>query len=363
MNDQEPTGDELSDEQVKVLIVLTICSASLSVMGSTAIVFKILRDWILNRCTTPYDRIVLGLSTFDILASISFTIDRFLQPSETSPSPWSFGNPATCQISGFITQLVVPWATWYNCILSYYFHFTVLSQVRLNNFVREYEPWMHLSGIYFLITAIIGYSGGWYDEQLLVGGCWVTDSLIKWIFGGITLMFTYFSMVVNYCVIYSVLRLSLRSEDVSGPEFVQEKLKREAMTMMLLYIAFFFVTVSPHFLVHLLETYFGYGYYNAGKIYPLMILQVTTLPLQGFFNFFIYTKPMYTRFRAANPNKPMYFVIHQALFNPDVPTLTFSSNEQSAPNATSEGDVGNPNQASFHCSFLSNAFEDGSVLS
>jgi len=87
-----------------------------------------------------------------------------------------------------------------------------------------------------------------------------------------------------------------------------------------------------------------------GKIYPVLVLNATFLPLQGLFNVFIYLKPTYIRFRAANPNKSMYFVLHQALFNPEVPQLDFSS-DQSGSNAIAEGDVGNPNQALFNSNF------------
>merc|ERR1719491_2053077 len=55
--------------------------------------------------------------------------------------------------------------------------------------------------------------------------------------------------------------------------------------------------------------------YTSSEIYPLLVLRVITIPLQGLLNAFIYFKPAYTRFRAANPNKPIRFVLHQALFS------------------------------------------------
>lgn len=74
------------------------------------------------------------------------------------------------------------------------------------------------------------------------------------------------------------------------------------------------------------------------------------MPLQGFFNLFIYIKPAYTRFRSANPNKSMYFVLHQALFNPEVPQLTFSG-DQPPSDAIAEEDTANPNWALFNSEF------------
>jgi len=197
---------------------------------------------------------------------------------------------------------------------------------------------MHLSGIYFPITAILGYRRQWYAELELGTYCWITDPKMKWIFAGLPTMFTYLSLIVNNIVIYAVLRKSLQSsEHVDGPTLALKQLMREATTLMFLYVAFFFVTTIPNFALQILETYFGYTNDNMGKIYPLLLLAAMVLPLQGFFNVFIYIKPTYTRFRAANPNKPVHFVLHQALFNPDVPQLTFSSDE-SASNAIAKGD-------------------------
>lgn len=90
----------------------------------------------------PYDRIMLGLSSCDVRSSITWPFNRFFLPSEKGVVG-AFGNPATCQASGFLTQLSVS-AWWYNCISNVYFLLTLLSQVKQKNFVEECELWMHL---------------------------------------------------------------------------------------------------------------------------------------------------------------------------------------------------------------------------
>lgn len=343
----------------------------MSLIGSSLIVFKILRDFALNWSMMPYERIIFGLSTFDILSSITLAINPFLKPRETG-NTWAFGSPATCQASGVLTQLSLFWAWWYNGILSYYFLLTVLSQVRLKNYVRIYEPWLHLSGIYFLITSIIGYRRGWYGALEIGRYCWVTDPILEWIFGLIPIQFTNLSLIINYSIIYAIVRKSLRSsehETVAGPTSVQERIKREAMTLMFLYVAFFQLATLPGGFIWGLETYFGFTKDNLGKIYPLLVLDAIFLPLQGFFNFFVYLKPTYTRFRAANPNKPMHFVLHQALFDPEVPQFNFSndqsfiSNDQSGINAIAEGSAANPNQVLFNSNFRPHASSSNSSSS
>jgi len=277
-----------------------------------------LHDRAQNRSMTPYDRIMLGLSGWDIFASVSWGINDFLYPSFTGRA-WAFGNLATCQLSGFLRQLALS-AWWYNCLLSYYFLLIVLSQVRHKNYVKKWEPWMHRSVIFFPITAILGLLLGWYNATDDTT-CWITDGLIKWIFAGIPVFFTLLSLIINNIVIYVIVRKSLRaSEDVDGLALVQKRRKREATTLMFLYVAAFVVTVTPILVRQGFETYFGSSYHDDVKLYPLMVLDSIFRPIQGLFNFLIYIKPMYTRFRAFNPNKPICFVLHQALFNLKAPS-------------------------------------------
>lgn len=349
VEDPTMTGDHYSSEKQIVLNVLTICSAFLSCIGSSMVIFKIMRDRSQNGSMTPYDRIILGLSSFDVVSSITWAIWPFLLPTVTEKL-WAIGNLATCQAYAFLAQVSFS-AWWYNCLLSYYFLLTVLSQVWRKNFVEKCEPWLHLSVLYFPITAIMGLTRGWYGET----SCWYTDPNITWVCVAIPAFFTYLSLIINYSVIYAVVRRSLKpSEHGRGLTSKQKRLKREAATSMLLYVTFFFVIASPSIVKELLYTYFGYTTEDAGTLYILKIFEAIFLPLQGFFNFFIYIKPKYTRFRAANPKKPMHFVLQQALLNPKVPQLAVSSAQPASRSIFWEEDL---NQALFNSHFPQHAVD------
>lgn len=318
-----PVSD-FSDPWSIVMTVLFNCSASLSLIGSFTILFKILRD---RGSTTPYDRIICGLSSGDIVASITYAMAIIL---------WANASPACCRAYGVLFHLSC-WSVWYNGLLSFYFLVTVLSQIRRKDFVRKWEPWMHLSGIFFPITAIISYRRRWWDVNDLGTACEFDP--ICFLVLGIPFTVSFLSMIVNYSIIYTVIRKSLRSsnewsENVSHPTLVQKRLKQEATTMMMLYVGCFLVTWLPFFVVMIFGKYLGETF-----LYFVLVLNAIFLPLQGFFNVFIYLKPAYTRFRAANPNQPMHFVLHQALFNPKIPQLNYSS-DQSTSNAIAEGDAG-----------------------
>jgi len=332
------TSTELSDNQEKVLYVLLICAATLSLIGSCTIVFKILRGMARNQTITPYDRIILGLSSCDIVASVTYAIGPFFLPTESSLRIWSFGSLQTCQALGFVNQFSCVAAIWYNCLLSFYYLLTVRFGVKRKEFRRKYEIWMHLSVLFFPISALLGYHGSWYAEQDLYMSCWAKDPLVGYILGGIPVAITLLALIINNIVIYAFVRKTIQSIESSefsaGPTLeVTKRLKKEAATQGFLYVASFFGTVIPLVTIQILGG-FGYTSDDQGKIYPLLVLNSIVLPLQGFFNVYIYLRPTYNRFRAADPDKSIYCILQQALFDPNIPKLSFSNAGESNNNPT-----------------------------
>ena len=368
----------LSDSEEIVLSVLQILSAALSLMGSSAIVYKILRHLEKTKTTTPYDRIMLCLSCCDILASITYAMGPLLLPRETSQRVWAVGTDWTCSRLGFLTQLTCLWAVWYNALLSFYFLLTVRFRVGPDKFRGKYEPWMHLSGaIFFPVTAMIGLAGDWYSEERLTMMCWIGEVpkgvggyglLVASLFGGIPTAITLLSLVINNIAIYLFVRKSLlhraastatsktttmtKEEDpetatttTRGSEIgveehndstpsnkrasvksakvrsLEERLTREVAIQGLLYVSSFILTVTPGFILSLLEGV-GFTEGDQGRLYQLLVLNSMLLPLQGLFNVLIYIKPSYSRFRSRYPKKSMVFVLKQALFNQDIPRLS-----------------------------------------
>jgi hypothetical protein len=334
----------LSDQQEITLVVIQILSATLSLIGSCTIVLKILRCLLNNKHTSPYDRIILGLSGCDILGGITYAVGPFLLPNETSIRVSAFGSRSTCAILGFLTQFPCMSAIWYNGLLSFYYLLTVRFQVRRTDFVKKYESWMHLSALFFPATAVTGYIFDWYDEQDLSMTCWAKYPIVGYIFGAIPMVITFLAVIINNIVIYTYVRKSLycvepqsrmyttddtesqeSSEDVVGLTPLQKRLKREAATQGFLYVASFLMTSTPIFVTQILGGSFGYGPDDQERLYPLLILNALLLPLQGFFNVFIYVRPTYTRFKAANPNKAAWPILKQALFDPNIPKTISAS--------------------------------------
>ena len=77
----------LSDAHKKLLAILPIPSATLSIFGSTIIIVMLIKGrkqkpWI------PYQRLLLAMSICDIISSLTLAAGAFLYPKETSDKVW-----------------------------------------------------------------------------------------------------------------------------------------------------------------------------------------------------------------------------------------------------------------------------------
>jgi len=356
-------------------------------IGSSAILFKIIRN--LRRdssTTTPYDRIILGLSTCDVISSLTYALGPFLLPRETSKRVWAFGSRSTCTYLGFFFQLACFWAIWYNCLLSFYYLLTVRFKVRKKDFRKKYELIMHLSGaIFFPVTAATGFFGGWYSEERYTMTCWIgtvprgcSDQdcwggvIVAYVFGAIPYTTTLLSVVINNVVVYTFVRRLLltspknktsrkswkdalssmhlptrpgssanehtsiedsisasRNDSESAKRLTKkQRLAKEASTQCFLYVSTFLMTSACAFTIMVIEGNVPNGAEDLRKLYPLLVLNSMLLPLQGLFNVFIYVKPCYNRFRERSPEKSKWSIVKQALLESDIPKMTESTKSQ-----------------------------------
>jgi len=342
---EAPMHDGVSDGQEMAMSVLQIASATLSLIGSCTIAYKILKSHSRTQYTPPYDRIILGLSSCDIFSSAAFILGPFLIP-RSSERVWAMGTGTTCTGLGFLTQLAFGWAIWYNAVLSFYYLLTVRFQVKRDEFCRKYELGLHLSGaIFFPLTAVVGFIGGWYEIQPQTMICWVQgEGVVPYIFLGIPISITLLSLVVNNSIIYIFVRKTLlnapkptdlaadatsdvENNDVSTRTEEQSdeicrtrdrRLIKEVAIQGFLYVSTFLLTLTPSFV---LQVMYSTGVDDQNILYPLAVLNAMLLPLQGFFNVFIYIRPTYIRFRNANGDRPMLFILKQALFDPKIPRM------------------------------------------
>jgi hypothetical protein len=154
------SSEGLSDAQEKVLAILPIPSAILSILGSATILYMSLKTRKERKWTT-YTRLLIGMSVADIISSVALGAAAFLRPRE-SQQVWTFGNESTCSAIGFLTQFSYS-GLFYNAMLSFYFVLSVRFHLKNEYITRTFEPFMHfLSLMYPLVTAIAGGAMGMY---------------------------------------------------------------------------------------------------------------------------------------------------------------------------------------------------------
>jgi hypothetical protein len=314
----------LSDTQERLLSSLSLLSGSLSVLGSSMIVYLVIQ----NSRKTPYKRILLGLSLCDIVASITYAIQAFLLPADTSQRIWARGTDATCSFTGFLTQLAFS-AIWYNGMLSYYYLLTVRFGVKTATMASRFEPWIHLLCVgYNLGTAIVGYAMGFYSEMELGQGCWIaeypegcevtgdcTGATIGWIFGGLPTVYMFLSIIINNLLIYCFVRRTTRRtsrKSLRGRNHQQNRIQAVA-TQALLYVGTFLLAYSWAFAVKVAES-LGFQAQDEARIFPVLVLQAIFLPMHGFFNLIVYSRPNYLRCRQIFPRESRLWVLRRAWF-------------------------------------------------
>lgn len=103
-DDNEYAYRSLTDPQKTLLAALPIPSAILSVFGSSVIICMALlsrksRPW------TPYNRLLVAMSIYDIVTSIALASATFMGPKETSNKAWAIGNDSSCSAMGFFNNI------------------------------------------------------------------------------------------------------------------------------------------------------------------------------------------------------------------------------------------------------------------
>eukprot|EP00934_Nitzschia_sp_Nitz4_P002615 Nitzschia sp. Nitz4//scaffold51_size120721//93135//94421//NITZ4_003742-RA/size120721-processed-gene-0.163-mRNA-1//-1//CDS//3329553907//2605//frame0 len=324
------TDESLSDGQEMLLSLVYTSSSILSLVGSSTIVSKVVRNlW----RATPYDRLVLGLSVCDIFGSIGYALYPYMGPRETSIRVWAAGTKGTCSFMGFLTQFGFA-AVLYNGFLSIYY---LLIRVTRRVFAQRYEPWMHAIPILFALgTGTLGASAGWFSEVQVGLGCWLNDyppgciddcisDELGWAYGGIPIFFTLMSLIVCHTLIFLYVRQEFRKANVVDSERLkrQRRYRQEVATQGLFYVFnWFFCFWSPT-AVRIIES-FSLNLQEK-DIYWLLLCQATALPLQGFLNMLVYIRPNYKRVRTAFPDLGVIAAFQRACLDSQIPKISETS--------------------------------------
>ena len=155
-----------SNDQSKILSLIPLPPALLSILGSTCIIASIRRS---KKRKGTYERIMLIMSVYDMLFTIVLVISPFLTYSDK----WwrSFGTPQTCNLIGTLFQMSLSNMMYYGA-LSFYFLLTIRFHMTQDTIAKRIEPWTHgVCILWPLVTSLVGAFLNWYDELEVRQNC------------------------------------------------------------------------------------------------------------------------------------------------------------------------------------------------
>lgn len=129
---------------IKVIFTNARISSSLSIVSSLLIVIAIFRSQL--KFTRIYNRIMLGISTMDIISSIPIPFTTLPIPIEdtTSKLPGAAGNIFTCNIQGFVANFGYMGSLLYSGGLTLYYFCRIQCKTSDYDFRKVREKVIHV---------------------------------------------------------------------------------------------------------------------------------------------------------------------------------------------------------------------------
>lgn len=339
----------LDDARYIPMLVLGCISSFLSFLGSSCMLYmtsKSARQKILHR-------ILLGLSVADLTSSVALFFMPFSAPSFLGLAG-AVGNHVSCSAAGFFLTTFSMVGCCYNCYLSLYY----MLSVRRNWREHDFKSWMEIPAYAFAFLVPIAISAAavvteninpqvllnntclystfpWYCEE---GNCdrgipaicaMAGQAAALFLFAFSMLGFTCAGMV--FCTVRSTLKKSM-SHNFSGNRDLanEERIQQVAIQSGLYSLAYFNTFIWPVLAVILSDTrVIPYEELMEKRLEtPLYIVQVlywTLYPLQGFLNFFIFTRQKRMQWRQAEPDMSLFWTYKQIMLSSPLPGISSSA--------------------------------------
>jgi len=351
-----------SDNEQILVKAFSISSGILSVLGSTTIIVILLRSP--KNLKSTYRRLVFGMSCMDILHSLSYVLSGWPLPADADDSPvhYAIGNIATCNIQGFMNYTGCMGSVLYDCMLSIYFLMVVVYSKREEFFQKIIEPIFHAVsilvptaiGIFLMATTHFNPSGNICWVAPKPSGCGNRKGSdiecvrgkhalsYRWYFQGYPLILCMIIVITcMLCLSYSIRKQLKKMNKYGASQFAAnvEKKRRESIRAVpsqpginlrnrkktmnasskskaekeqtfkqaILYVSALLVTFLFAFIWNIVRTY-----------WVLYFLEMTFVPLLGFFNFFIFIRPRIVMTRQSKPGLSYFRVFIIAITSKEI---------------------------------------------
>eukprot|EP00562_Extubocellulus_spinifer_P015430 CAMPEP_0178568290 /NCGR_PEP_ID=MMETSP0697-20121206/15814_1 /TAXON_ID=265572 /ORGANISM="Extubocellulus spinifer, Strain CCMP396" /LENGTH=434 /DNA_ID=CAMNT_0020202349 /DNA_START=261 /DNA_END=1565 /DNA_ORIENTATION=- len=259
--------------------------------------------------SSPFRRILLVMSAFDLLNTIHVCLTPFIMPRESSDNFWVVGNDATCTLRAVMDQWVFPSFAYY-VALSFYYLLRIRYSVKDSFFGKRIEPWIHaFMFLYPLTTTIVGLSLGVFGYQPAINVCWVVPNdrcdqrclqIIIWLFGGIFFVSSFFIVILNNLLIYCYVRTARNKSQRLSTLSTNENASRINVVAVqaFLYVLVFLLTYTWSLILRFMVVV-----RSTANPYPVQILRALFLPLMGAGNLLVYVRPRYLQVRTIEPGR------------------------------------------------------------
>ena len=356
--------------QLKVLAILPMISGSFSIIGSSLIIYRIRIDR-KNRLSKVYHRLIYAMSSLDIFQSIFAALSTIPVPKDASPAWANYGNNTSCKLQAF-GIVATSGVMFYNCALSLYFFLSIKFGMRDCTLKKVIEPSMHI--------LCLGWPICWAITGLLLNvynfsgnKCWIAPNPIdcikkeqveciegefaysfRWYCSGAPLIITFLVIFVSQFLIYRTIReqdkkmqkygrnsiLSrIAKEDSEAKELISKtqhktiKLKRignrntallqRSINRSLAQRSMKVAKRGSAYVATAFMTYIWSLIYRVHEQHmesepPLFLIFIAQFffPLQGFFNYFIYTQPEIEQIHENNPEKSRLWALKESITLP-----------------------------------------------
>lgn len=295
-------------------------------------------------------RLVFALSLSDLVSSLSFLLMPWLIPSEIG-LPGAVGNHASCAAIGFGLMTFILVGCFYNAYLSVYFFLVVRRRWRDADFERSpaVEIVSHIFAV--VVPMSIGIAGmatqSINPSPLLNSIC--TYASYPWdcnenpdiectrssrevvtalsaAGGSLIVFFT----ILGFCCTFLValtIRTTIRRNAVhrfegDRDEAGEARIRNVTIQAILYSLAYLNTFFWPHLLMLLSHQFVNSGAEIQEKktqagYYAFQVLSCTFYPLQGFLNFFIYTRLKVDRLRKQDPDRSLFWIYRQIVMRVD----------------------------------------------
>ena len=337
-----------SDPQWMALSITQHFSGTLSIIGSSLIIYMILKGG-KQKLGKIHNRLLLCLSTIDVLNSTSLGLSSIPFPKEFRSSNLvynAFGSDKTCTAQGFFIAFGMATPIYNSCLCLYYM--AVIKYNVKDDTLAKYEKYMHfcaLTGplsiaVYVVVLDLVRPS--------IKGFCWIdidydecespfpltsssfdnaddentqeckprrkefldAATLTLMCSFGVVLVSIAFTMISTYLSVRKQTQAMNKYRSFQRRNsFVSDENKRgtkdETFYQCFMYVAAFFLTYVWLFIADLIPD---------KAPFPLIYLAGIFYPLQGFWNCIIYIRPRIMIVQEKEPDKSFIWILRTTIF-------------------------------------------------